>query len=161
MEGESTELTEALRTQNTANQQQCYTAIHVTVGFLIFFSGMATLASLIMGAYERSIFLGAAVVFGVVTLMIMALNDFLASTIWWFLLMAFAGANLLLLMIDAKHFYGVCNKPYCTGWRYDAFIVFYVFATLNLMPLAVMLYFLWRIWALEAEDNKLNKPATY
>lgn len=166
MQGAESELNELMRTQNKRSQIQCYTAIHLTIGFMLFFAAIAAIAAAIIAVTTGQMWMKVAVwsgaaFFGFLTLLMLAMTDFLASTVWWFVMMAFGVGNILLILLELKHFYGNCDKDYCMGWQWDVFIVYFVFIVLNLAPTAVILYFLWRIWVLEGEDNKLARPKAY
>jgi len=158
MQGAESELNELMRTQNKQPQVQCYTAIHLTIGFMIFFPLVAALAAFVDELWLKGGVMAGAAFFGFITLLMLALTDFLATTIWWFVMLGFAVGNILLIMLELKHFFGNCDKHYCQGWQWDVFIVYFVFVVLNLLPTAVILYFMWRIWVLEAEDNKIASP---
>ena len=158
MEAEPGELAELLRTANKRNQVQCYTAIHTTIGWVVFFSMVALIAALVINIWRTAAFFLAFVVLGFLSILMLGLTDLLATTVWWIVLAAGFGFNLALVMHDAQHFFGKCTKPYCFGWMWPAFEVYFVFAVLNLVPVVVMMYFMWKIWVLEVEDNRLAKP---
>jgi hypothetical protein len=158
MESDPRPLDVLLKSANRKSQQQCYSVIHLTIGFLLFTSGIVLALAIISGQYMRSVWI--AIGFATVWLIMLlsAITDVYATTVCWIITFGLAFANLFLIMIDFKHFFGTCEKDYCSGWQWPVFCVFFVFLFINLIPLVIILYFMWRVWVLEAMEIKLNKP---
>lgn len=159
MESDTVPIEELIKKANRRSQQQCYSVIHLTMGFLLFSSALVLILALLSGQYMRSAWIGIGVATVWVIMLLSAASDIYSTTICWIITFGLAFANLFLIMIDFKHFFGACNKPYCSGWQWPVFWAFFISLFINLIPLVVILYFMWRVWVLEAQEIKLYKPA--
>jgi hypothetical protein len=156
MSTEPTELDQDTEDEIEVHKRECDITIFILSGYLLVATVAVFVLAAISGQYERLEYFGSFFVGVFFAFILAAIGDFFTSIIFFLLILGVFGISAVFLIIDFKHFLGVCNKPYCEGFKWIFFIFFFGALAIQVFLCGSLLIQSFRLMSLEDLKNKQN-----
>lgn len=157
----NTDFDDTFGIEERASQHECMSTIHKLIGYIFFIDVVLFMFNMILMRWMMLVYFGAMIVFTIVAIVMHGFTKVYTEMFFSAPTAVYILVSFYLLLKDLHLFFSECDRPYCHGWRWFFFVMYYVALFVNFVLSFMVMRYVVRVLSLEHKIRTRNdKPST-